>query len=485
VFLAGEALGRLYINKGKSGPGRFRDETAKWGVPEDLADSHGTLLFDLEGDGDLDLLVLRSEHNSMILRHDAGKFVDATDALGFRTHRGAHVASVFDADRDGDLDIYLGYYGSHAANVGDGRERSLPSLDGKNGSPNQLWRQEPDGRFTEVGEQAGCADPGWALAVMAFDADMDGDLDLHIANDFGPDTMLRNAGDGTFADVTAETGTGDRGSGMNVDVTDFNGDGFWDVYVSNIDMFSKRIKVIFPRDESTINIDESLTRAFQYLSGNKFYVNPGAAGGAWRAEEALRFEPGDRGWGWDVSFFDYENDGDEDMYLTNGWINGSYAGNQPNQMFLLDDAYYYRATDPATDRHPAPEEFPANSRSVGVADFDRDGDVDLLVNNFRQPPVLMMNAQRSGNRWLGLRLTDGGRNPYAIGALVTIEGDGKRLMRHVTAGRGYLGQADTVLMAGVGKARSATVTVRWTDGTVQKLDGLATNRVHAIARAAK
>ena len=466
LYLTGEELGRLYLNQGKQAPGKFVDATTAWGLPTELRDGHGTLFFDLEGDGDLDLLVLRSEHPSALFRQDKGKFTDAAAELGLVTHRGGHVAHVFDYDRDGDLDIFVGYYGSHAANMSPGTERSVPSLDGRNGSPDQLWRND-DGRFVEVAKQAGVDDVGWTLAVGSFDADNDGDLDLFLANDFGPDTFYRNNGDGTFTDITEATGTGDRGSGMNVEVADLNGDGRWDIYVTNIDMFSKNIKVIFPRDEMTINYDEKLTRAFQYLSGNKLYVSTPTG---YRAEENLRFEPKDRGWGWDAAFFDYENDGDDDLYITNGWINGSYAGNQKNQFYLNHEGFLYLG--PGT----SDETFPGNTRSAAAVDFDLDGDVDLVVNNFRQPPRVLVNSQSSKNGFVQLRLAGKGKNPRAFGATVTITAGAKTILRQVSGGRGYLSQADALVTAGVGDAKTVDVVIRWPDGTQSKHAALPTGK---------
>jgi hypothetical protein len=477
LFLAGEALGKLYLNRGKAAPGRFVDATARYGIPADLGDSHGVLFFDLEGDGDLDLLVLRSEHPSMILVQDGGKFVDRAAELGFTPHRGAHVATAFDFDRDGDLDLYVGYYGNHQSNTGQSRERSLPSLDGKNGSPNQLWRQEADGRFVEVAAKVGVADPGWALAIVAFDYEMDGDDDLFVANDFGANVLLRNNGDGTFTDVTEATRTGDRGSGMNADVADVNRDGLWDLYLTNIDMFSKRVKVIYPRDESTIRIDESLARAWQYLSGNKLYVSTGKPELPYAAEEGLRFEPGDRGWGWDAAFFDYDNDGDDDMYMLNGWIDGSYAGNQKNQMFINDDGFFYLAPP------GSPEAFAGNSRAAAAVDLDLDGDVDLVINNFRQPPRILENVQKRGNRWIKLAVAGEGKNSQAVGALVTIRlPDGTTVLRHVVTGRGYLGQADPILTAGLGKATAVDVDVRWPSGKTRRFTGLAAGKLHKLVQ---
>jgi biopolymer transport protein ExbD len=473
LYLTGEELGKLYLNKGKAAPGTFTDVTTAWGLPK-ITDGHGTLFFDYDGDGDLDLLVLRSEHASALFRNDKGKFTDIHDELGLLTHRGSHVAHVFDFDRDGDLDIYIGYYGSHASNMSPGTARSVPSLDGRNGSPNQLWRNDGT-KFTEIAKQAKVDDVGWCLAVASADIDLDGDLDIFLANDFGADVFYKNNGDGTFSDITESTGTGDRGSGMNAEFGDVNGDGKWDVYVTNIDMFSKNIKVIFPRDESTINVDDKLTKAFQYIAGNKLYVS--TKEGGFRPEENLRMEPIDRGWGWDASFFDYENDGDDDLYVTNGWINGSYAGNQKKQMYLNQDGYLYLAPQSSA------EAFAGNARSAAAIDLDLDGDIDLVVNSFRQPPRVLINQQVSKNNFVQLRLsTTKGKNPRALGATIQLTANGKPLLRQVSGGRGYLSQADTLVTAGLGKATTVDVVIKWPDGSESKHPGLAANKRHALAQ---
>jgi hypothetical protein len=470
LYLTGESLGRLYLNDAKR-PGHFTDATESMGLPTDLDDGHGTLLFDFEGDGDQDLLVLRSKNSSALFLQDKGRFSDAASALGFKTHYGAHVAHVFDYDRDGDLDILVGYYGSREAHEKKGQARSLPSLDGRNGSPNQLWRNDGD-KLINVAAQAGLGDVGWALAISSFDYDADGFLDIYVANDFGANAMFRNKGDGSFEDVTKAMHTGDRGSGMNVDVTDVNGDGKWDFYVTNIDMFSKNIKVVFPRDESTIDINESLTRAFQYLSGNKLYVSN--ADGGFTAEEHLRFEPHDRGWGWDAAFFDVENDGDDDIYVTNGWVQGSYAGGQKNQFYLNDKAYYYMSDE------SGPEAFAGNTRSAAAVDIDNDGDLDLVANNFRQAPRVLTNEQKSKNGWLRLQLRGKGKNPQGLGARVQITAGDRSILRQVSGGRGYLSQGPKRIYAGMGAANQADVKVFWPDGSVSELKGLKPNVTHTL-----
>ncbi len=481
LFIAGEGMGRLYMNRGKEAPGKFRDASDAFGVPRGLDDSHGTLFADLDGDGTPELLVIRSEHPSLVLKLEGGKLVDVAAKWGFKTHKGAHVAQVLDYDRDGDLDIYIGYYGSDAANR-NAAKKNVPSMDGRNGSPHELWRRGADGHYTEVGQAAGVADVGWTLAMTAFDYDNDGDPDLFLANDFGADVFYQNNGDGTFQDVAKLTETADRGSGMNASVTDVNGDGWLDLYVSNIDMFSKNIKVVFPTDGMVIsNLDSALQASFQYLSGNKLFVNPADKLGKKRfsPEQGTRFEPGDRGWGWAAVFFDYENDGDEDMYLSTGWLETSFASNQRKQMFLLDDEVFYLA--PPTSA----EAFASNGRSAVAVDIDRDGDLDLVLSNFRQAPAVFENTQAMANHWVGLRLHGRAPNTGAYGARVTVTSGGKKQIRETSGGNGYLGQNDDVIYVGIGQASSAEATVRWPDGTAHTIANVKVDAIVDVTESAR
>lgn len=477
LYLSGEGLSRLLLNQGEDKPGHFVDVTEAMGLPQ-MDDGRGALFFDREGDGDLELLVLRSESESALFEQREGRFVDVAETLGFAPGKGAHVASIFDAEGDGDLDIYVGFYGADACHGEGGCEgRNLPAMDGRNGKANQLWVWDGT-QYVEQGRRAGVADVGWTLATLAFDAEGDGDLDLYVANDFGANALLENRGGLSFVAMGAETGTDDRGSGMNASVTDVDGDGFWDIYVTNIDMFTKRIKVIFPTTETRLPLDEQVLRSFRYITGNKLYVRPDA-GGRYRSEEQLRFEPGDRGWSWAGTFFDLENDGDEDMYLSNGWIPGSFAHNQANQLFVRAGERWYHA--------PAKwgGAMESDARSVVAADFDRDGDLDLAVNAFRQSPHMLENRQSKAHGWIGIQLEASGNNRDAIGARVTvITPDGRRQLRHVSCGTDYLGQGDTVLHVGLGKHAEATLEVRWPDGGTTRHEGLRGGDVHRISRGA-
>ena len=469
LFFTGPQLHRLYRGNGSGG---FSDVTEAWGITGSGTDGRGTLFVDFDGDGDLDLLVVHSNSDSQLFANEGGRFRDVASEMGFKTGRGAHVGTWLDYDADGDLDLYLGYYGSAACNRGKCPGRNLPSLDGRNGTPNQLWRNDGD-RLTEVAAEAGVADVGWTLAASAWDYDGDGDQDLVLANDFGPNPLFDNDGRGHFVDASVAVGASDRGSGMNVSFSDIDGSGTFDLFVSNIDMFSKTIKVVFPTDDSVVDLDDRVLRAFQYLSGNKLYSVARDKDGEIRFSpvEGAWFEPGERGWGWAAPFFDYDGDGDEDLYLANGWIPGSPAADQHNQMFLREGTTLFVAPE------SNPEAFAGNSRGVAVLDYDGDGDVDLAVAGFGEGPRLLRNDQ-VGGAFIQLQLHAKGANPGAVGAVVELEAQGLATQRRlVTCGVGYLGQDDGVVRFGIGAAKVADAVVRWPDGTSQAFKSLAPGSV--------
>jgi enediyne biosynthesis protein E4 len=165
------------------------------------------------------------------------------------------------------------------------------------------------------------------------------------------------------------------------------------------------------------------------------------------------------------------------MYFSNGWIDGSTAANQKNQMFINDGGFFYLAP-PAS-----PEAFPGNSRSAIAFDMDRDGDLDVLVSNFRQPPVLLENTQATGNHWVELRLRAPAPNSRAIGARVTVKAGPKKVLREVTCGNGYLGQDEDVVAVGIGAATEAEVTIRWPNGKTQTLPKVEANKVTDVIQA--
>lgn len=458
LFVGGRLLGRLLLHRGERGG--YEDVTEAWGIPADLNDARAALFFDRDGDGDLELLVVRSESPSALYERRGDALVDVAAEVGLKTGTGAHVASVFDANGDGRLDLYIGYYGSKRCNDGACPGRSLPSLDGRNGSPNQLFVAQESGAYEERAAELGLDDTGWTLAALAYDGRGDGALDLYIANDFGPNRhFVREPGQDRFTERGVLDAVADRGSGMNVAIADLGGDSLWELYVTNIDMFAKSIKVIYPTDETTIDVDGEVMQSFRYLSGNKLYAQS-PSGQGFTSEETRWFEPGDRGWAWAALFFDLDNDGDQDLYMNNGWIHGSPAHAQANQLYIQHQGRLFFGPE------GGPERFQADSRSLAVVDVDLDGDEDLVVTQFGEGPRLLLNQVGQGSRALRISLQGQGVNSEAIGAVVTARTPAGAQRRMITCGEGYLGQRPPIAHFGLGEATSAQVSVRWPSGQV-------------------
>lgn len=460
LFFTGEGCNRLYRNLGNY---KFKDVSKSVGIVDNHYESHQALFADINNDGRLDLFVLHSMKPSrLFVQQPNGTFVDQTKESGIQTTIGANTATFFDYDNDGHLDLYIGYFGPQKY-----YERQLPSIDGRNGRPNVLYKNLGNGRFQNVTAQSGLGSTGWAMALFAFDANQDGHMDLFIGNDFGYDELYLNQGNGRFVERAKAWGVNDRTNAMNASPTDFNHDGRWDFYVSVIDMFSKDIGFVLPRSKDLVKIDEHILRSVFYLSGNRFYVSDKRYKDLYRSREPESFEPGRRGWSWSGVFFDLENDGDEDFYIVNGWAPQSYAHNQPNQLFLRDGSKFF-----LFPRRSAVT-YAGNSRSAVAADLSGTGRMDLILNDFQTGPKIFRHIFPHTNNWLKVKLRGVRTNRFGVGARIRLKVKGLPVqMRQITAGINYLSQSSFVATFGLGKAKQAeSLTVIWPNGTKQVVAG--------------
>lgn len=298
---------------------KFVDVTAEAGL-RDTGCGAGALFFDYDNDGDLDLLVanhapdppivgLPLENALVLWQNDGGKFTDVTEKAGLLTKGPATSLCAADIDKDGDLDFYVAMYA-------DSKEQPplpRPVLNAKNGVANQLWINA-GGTFVQEARQRGVADAGWTLACGFADYDDDGDPDLYVVNDYGPNTLYRNRGDGTFEDVTQASGTADIGFGMGLTWADVDGDGKLDLYVSN--MYSSAGNRVISASKLKPE-DEALLR--KAARGNTLLRNKGDgtfeditdAAGVAKAN-----------WAWGNAVEDIDGDLRPDILVANGYISG-------------------------------------------------------------------------------------------------------------------------------------------------------------------
>ncbi len=473
--LRGYAPGRepsdaLYRNDG----GTFTNVSAVAGV-RDAAWSFGVAAADYDNDGRTDLYVTQWGPNTLYRNRGDGTFEDVTGRAGVGDPRWGTSAAFADYDRDGWVDLYVTNYvdfelGAIPA-TGQSqtcRWRGLEVYCGPRGlraAHDVLYHNNGDGTFTEVTRQAGMAlaEPLYGLGVSWADYDNDGDVDLYVANDSTPNLLFRNEGDGTFTEVgtvagCAYSGDGREQAGMGVDWGDYDGDGWLDIFVSN-----------FSNDVYSLYRNEGGRR----FSDTTFRANLG--------------EPTLRNLGWSVRFLDFDNDGWNDLFVANGHVYPQVRSEQVGTTYTQRCQLFRNSgkggfTEVTAQAGPA-FQIPRLSRGAATADFDNDGDVDLLITHLHEAPGLWRNE--GGNRaghWLSLELRASGGNPDAIGARVEVLAGGRTRIDEVRSGTGYLSQSDFRLHFGLGQAQVERVRIRWPDGSIQVLEALGSNRFYRIVQ---
>ena len=318
LLLSGDKL-RLFRNHG----GTFEDITEDAGlVTPDTGECRCAYFADIDNDGDLDLFVAMFLDDNLLFVNDGnGAFrrIPSSES-GLITEHGQTSAACFgDFDGDHDLDLVL----ANGQNIY--VEDPYPHRSARNGLPDQYFRNNGDGTFTEATDEVGLGETGWALACAASDYDKDGDLDLYIANDIGYDVLYRNRGDGTFEDVTEDTGVYFRGSSMSADFGDANGDGWADLYVSGMASNSRWLlrqpgfPLPVPWPFNHLVRDYVIDVMWEMFHGNRLYLNNGD--GTFR-EASAESRSDWLGWAWASLFWDYDNDTHLDIYCANGMWTG-------------------------------------------------------------------------------------------------------------------------------------------------------------------
>ncbi|MFL6203181.1 MAG: CRTAC1 family protein [Thermoanaerobaculia bacterium] len=512
---------------------RFREVSEPWGLsfrhhrggsgqfymPETMGS--GVAVFDYDGDGDPDVFYVDSgamrgyqgeTPRSVLLRNDgAGRFVDVTERSGIRVTSYGMGTTAGDVDGDSDLDLYVSAFG-----------------------PDQFFRNDGDGTFTEATAAAGLGNPLWGTSAAFADTDGDGDLDLYVANyvDFSydknpicgnqrlglrsychpdvydgvPDHFYRNRGDGTFEDATAAAGfSPDAGNGLGVVFGDLDRDGDEDLYVANdmtpaflfenkgsgrfeeIGLLSGTALSDFAKPEAGMGIAlgdidgngfEDILKTHLDLQTNAVYSNQGSLLFIDARYTSKLAEPSLYRVGFGTVFADLDQDGDLDNVVANGHIihNAELFGTgttykQRNQLFENTGKGVFREVKDAG------LDVVRSSRGLAAGDLDLDGDLDLVVTNSDDLSEVYENVTAPAGGWLQVDLMGKGKNTAAIGARVDLEAGGRKQVREVRTASSYLSQSALTLHFGLGSAaRADRLTIRWPDGRVQVLTGVAGGR---------
>jgi hypothetical protein len=402
--------------------------------------SHGAAAADLNDDGWTDVAVTGYGGLQVLYNRGDGTFDDATERSGLDDTLWSSSAAIGDVNGDSIPDLYVAHYvdwslANNPVCTADGGERDVCPPKPFQGLSDTLYLGNGDETFRDASARAGLRSGGKGLGTILADLDLDGDLDIYVTNDTEDNFLYENEGQGRFTEIGAESGAAfnDRGrpdGSMGVDVGDFNLDGLPDLWVANYE----RESFALYRNEGRL-LFQHVSRATGVTAGTGTSV------------------------GWGTVFLDFDRDGDQDVFVSNGHIlrHPRHApARQPPLLFENVDSRFHDVAASAgeyfADSH--------NARGAAAGDLDDDGASDLAVSRVNAPVAILAN-ESPGGQWISLRLigTAGDRN--ASGAIVTVATDSGRQVRQVAGGGSYASTNDSRLLFGLGEAERATITVRW------------------------
>lgn len=469
----------LYRNRGD---GRFENVTARVGLDKVSLYGMGVAVADLDGNGLPDVFLSAVGRNRLLLNRGRTGFVEVTDQAGVAGDDQAWSTSAafFDYDRDGDLDLFVCNYLQWSRDLDLSVDYRLTGIGRAYGPPTNypgthsyLYRNEGDGRFTDVSAQAGIqvdnpatGEPaGKALGVHPVDIDGDGWLDLVVANDTVQNFLFLNQRDGSFDEVGLDSGLAFDNSGkatgaMGVDSASFDGDKELAVAVGN---FANEMSSFYvARDGSALFTDQAM------VSG----IGPAS-------RQALSFG---------LFFFDYDLDGRLDLLQTNGHVEDEINRVQPSQHYQQPTQLFWNCGPRCARRFvQVPTEQtgdlgrPVVGRATAYGDIDQDGDLDLVITQVNRPPLVLRNDQALGHHWLRVKVEGNGLNLGALGARVEVGAGDQAQTRLVMPARSYLAQVELPVTFGLGDLdRVERLKVTWPDGKSRILEQVAADRLVVV-----
>ena len=447
--------------------GTFTDVTEKAGVAG-AGYGMGAAVGDYDNDGFPDLFVTGYNRCILYRNNGNGTFTDVTEKAGIVTPGWGSSAVWFDYDNDGRLDLFICRFVefSKQANKFCGNERTgeryycIPSV--YPATRSWLFHNNGDGTFTDVSEKAGIASSlGKAWGVVATDVNNDGWMDLFVANDTVPNFLFVNH-EGKFKEQGLEAGIaysadGRTRSGMGVDSADLDQDGWQDLSLTNVD---QEMYSIYHNEHDG---------SFEDLSPSMGLAN---------ASRSMS--------GWGLRFFDYDNDGNLDLFIANGHPDdqieahsASVTYREPLLLFHHDGKKLVNVSASAGPIF----QVPLSARGLALGDIDNDGAVDVLIAINNGVPLLLRNQAAQGNHWLGLKLVGKKCNRDAVGAFVTWKAGTLQRSRLKTGGGSYLSSHDPRMVLGLGaNAKIDQLEIRWPQpsGRVETFTNLPIDRYMTI-----
>ncbi len=509
---------------------QFENITEKAGVGGGNHWGVGVAMVDIENDGDLDIYVCNhGTPNQLFLNNGQAVFSEAAKSYGLDLLEASHTPAFCDYNLDGNLDLFLltnKYYhpegkfpeNAPVATMVNGKVVPKPEYaryvrikgvrrdprgnviaDWEDwGRPDHLYRNNGDATFTDVTTQVGINSSGWGLSATWWDYNDDGYPDLYVGNDFNsPDYFYRNNGDGTFTNIVEAMVPHTTWFSMGADFGDLNQDGWFDFLIADMSGTNhyKQKTAMGAMSDSAEFLATAVPRQYMrnalFLGTGRERFMEGAYLGGFSGTD----------WTWTVKLCDFDNDGRDDVYFTNGMSkNYNESDNQAAVEVKVGETQWDRHVRAGTPelreqnlayRNLGDLHFEDVSQTWGLdhvgmsfssvhSDLDRDGDLDLVVVNLDEPASVYRNDSQTGNRVL-ISLEGTASNPQGIGARVSLEAAGQTQRRQNITMRGYMASHEPILHFGVGEATAIErLVIDWPSGHRQELRDLAVNHHHRL-----
>jgi enediyne biosynthesis protein E4 len=453
------SLSALYKNNRN---GTFTNITTGSGLDVEMY-ALGVASADYDNDSRDDLYITALEGDRLFHNEGGGKFRDVTRTSGIDNANFGTSAAWLDYDKDGRADLFVANYVQWTAKGDlwcslDGATKSYCTPESYKGTMSKLYRNAGGGRFEDVTRKAGAGDPSSkSLGVAVLDFNMDGWPDIFVANDTQPNKLYRNKGDGTFVEeaVSAGVAFGEDGvarGAMGADAADYDRSGRPHLLVGN---FSHQMLGLYHNEGSGLFVDE----APRSPVGRSSLLS-------------LAFG---------VFFFDYDLDGHLDIFAANGHIDEEIGRVQPKIQFKQSPLLFHNAGkgrfDNASTAAGSDIVRPVVARGAAYADYDRDGDLDVLVTTNHGPAYLYRNDGGNANNWISVRLAGARSNRNGLGAVVRVESPSGKQWLPVRSGSSYCSQSDLALTFGLNRDTTVSaIEVAWPSGARQRFTNIKANQ---------
>lgn len=503
IFFTGNQVpNKLFLNKGNL---RFEDATEKAGLGGDSRWYTGVTMADINGDGFLDIYCsvggkFEPKDNQLFINNKDGTFSEKAAEYGLNDIGNSVQGTFFDYDKDGDLDLYVANYPPtkfdsptfvYTYNMNNFKDYQSDHLYQNNGTS-----------FTDVTKNSGLA--AYSLSLSATVGDLNNDTwpDIYVSNDFNsPDFMYLNNQDGTFKEVVKEATPHTSFYGMGADISDFNNDGNLDIFQVDMDAKSNRRKKANMASMNTELFWDVVNAGFHYqYMHNCMQLNSGVfEEGVPSFSNVSRITgTSSTDWSWGPLFADFDNDGQKDLFVSNGTRreinNNDYFGQLERTKIKKDNALELSLSIPSEKmdnfmfRNNGNLEFEQVNKSWGIeyegfsngvvyADLDNDGDLEIITNNIDDQASIFENRSSEVNNYLKIKFESESMNRFGLGNRVYVTHGGQTQMQELTLTRGFQSSVAPELHFGLGKIDEIDeIKVVWANNKVQKLSTIKVNQ---------